>query len=121
MLKDGERCLHAHFCANSVTNWYQLTKGPDDQQTRVQLVSMIEHCPSGALSYEIDGELVEPDLPQAVSPVPDGPLFVSGGVEIERADDEPMEVRNRVTLCRCGASSNKPLCDGTHAEIGFQA
>ena len=44
----------------------------------------------------------------------DGPLWVTGGIQIERADGQPMEVRNRVTLCRCGASSNKPLCDGTH-------
>jgi hypothetical protein len=82
---------------------------------------MIEHCPSGALAYEIDGELVEPDLPVQISPIANGPLFVSGGVPIERADGELIETRNRVTLCRCGASSNKPLCDGTHAEIGFEA
>jgi CDGSH-type Zn-finger protein len=56
-----------------------------------------------------------------VSPIANGPLFVSGGVPIERADGEPMELSNRVTLCRCGRSSNKPLCDGTHSEIGFEA
>ena len=40
---------------------------------------------------QIDGELVEPDLPKAVAPVPDGPLFVSGGVEITRAAAKPMD------------------------------
>jgi CDGSH-type Zn-finger protein len=57
----------------------------------------------------------------AVSPVTDGPLFVSGGIEIERTSGELLETRNRVTLCRCGQSGNKPLCDGTHFEIDFKA
>jgi CDGSH-type Zn-finger protein len=39
---------------------------------------------------------------------------------IERSDGQPVEVRNRVTLCRCGHSENKPFCDGTHEEIGFK-
>ena len=51
--------------------------------------------------------------------VPDGPLWVTGGIPVERADGQPMETRNRVTLCRCGASGNKPLCDGSHKEVGF--
>jgi CDGSH-type Zn-finger protein len=121
VLKDGERCIHSHFCNIEVTNWFEMIPDTDDPRVRVQLVGMIEHCPSGALSYELDGEPIEPDLPPQVSPIPNGPLFVSGGVPIERADGEPLEVCNRVTLCRCGQSSNKPLCDGTHAEIGFKA
>ena len=82
---------------------------------------MVERCPSGALSYalEADGETVDPDLPKEVALIPDGPLWVSGGIPVERRDGQPLETRNRVTLCRCGASSNKPLCDGTHKEIGF--
>jgi CDGSH-type Zn-finger protein len=48
-----------------------------------------------------------------------GPLWVRGGIQVEAADGTPYEVRNRVTLCRCGASQNKPFCDGSHAAIGF--
>src|SRR4029077_8850295 len=77
-------------------------------------------CPSGALSYSINGEVVEPDLPQEIAVTPDGALWVSGGIPIERADGQPCEVRNRVTLCRCGASNNQPYCDGTHKEDGFR-
>ena len=47
------------------------------------------------------------------------PLWVRGGVQIVSADGGVYEVRSRVTLCRCGASSNKPFCDGSHASIGF--
>jgi len=50
----------------------------------------------------------------------DGPYWVRGGVRIESADGHVWETRNRVTLCRCGASSNKPFCDATHDEIGFR-
>jgi nucleotide-binding universal stress UspA family protein/CDGSH-type Zn-finger protein/nitrite reductase/ring-hydroxylating ferredoxin subunit len=82
---------------------------------------MVEHCPSGALVYEIGGEIVEPDIPRAVSPVEDGPLWVTGNVSIVRSDGTPLETRNRVTLCRCGESKNKPMCDGTHADVGFVA
>jgi CDGSH-type Zn-finger protein len=39
---------------------------------------------------------------------------------VERADGVPLETRNRVTLCRCGQSANKPLCDGTHRTVGFR-
>jgi CDGSH-type Zn-finger protein len=46
---------------------------------------------------------------------------VRGGIAVVSADGEQYEVRNRMTLCRCGASSNKPFCDGTHASIKFQA
>jgi len=85
---------------------------------------MVERCPSGALTYQIEaGEPdIEPDLPQQVSatteitsfgPI-DGPLWVSGCIPVERSDHEFFETRNRVTLCNCGLSGNKPLCDGAH-------
>jgi CDGSH-type Zn-finger protein len=50
----------------------------------------------------------------------DGPLLVRGGIPVESEDGRPYEVRNRVTLCRCGHSRNKPFCDGTHDQIGFR-
>jgi CDGSH-type Zn-finger protein len=50
-----------------------------------------------------------------------GPLWLRGGIAVISSDGYQYEVRNRVTLCRCGASQNKPFCDGTHAAIGFRA
>ena len=80
---------------------------------------MIERCPSGALTYAVDGETIEPDLPVAVAVIPDGPLWVSGGLDVTRSNGTALETRNRVTLCRCGQSGTKPLCDGSHKEAGF--
>ncbi|MEO5901562.1 MAG: CDGSH iron-sulfur domain-containing protein [Ilumatobacteraceae bacterium] len=48
-----------------------------------------------------------------------GPIWVRGGIPISSSDGRAYEVRNRVTLCRCGASTNKPFCDASHAPIGF--
>jgi CDGSH-type Zn-finger protein len=121
---DRSVCEHAGFCGNRVTTvWKMLRQGDtDDTVKRSQLIAMVERCPSGALTYrlEADGEDVEPELRTAIGVVDDGPLFVTGGVRVERADGEPMETRNRITLCRCGGSGNKPLCDGSHKTNGFR-
>src|SRR3989344_5837069 len=49
-----------------------------------------------------------------------GPLWIRGGIPVESASGEQYEVRNRVTLCRCGKSKNKPFCNGSHMTSGFK-
>ncbi len=112
-------CEHAGFCGNQVTNVWKMAAKTDDTVVRGQVMAMIDRCPSGALTYEVGGEVVEPVLPAEIDVITDGPLWVTGGVPIERSDGATCEIRNRVTLCRCGASANKPLCDGSHREVGF--
>ncbi len=82
---------------------------------------MIEHCPSGALSFRLTESTpdVEPALAVMVGVVDDGPLLITGGIPVTREDGTTDGVRNRVALCRCGQSANKPYCDGTHAKVGF--
>lgn len=120
---DRSICMHAGFCSNEISNVWQMTQESSDTQVRAQIIAMVERCPSGALSYALapDGPIVESDLPKEIALTPDGALWASGGIPIERADGQPFEVRNRVTLCRCGASKNKPLCDGTHSDVEFKA
>ena len=122
LLKDDRSlCVHAGFCGNRITNIWNMVPNAADTQVRAQIMAMVDRCPSGALSFALDaaGDDVEPDLPREIAVIPDGPLWVSGGIPVERRDAQPLETRNRVTLCRCGASSNKPLCDGSHKEVGF--
>ena len=70
-------------------------------------------------------KVFEPPFEPSISIIEDpgirvsGPIWVKGGIRIESADGKSYTVRNRVTLCRCGQSSNKPFCDGTHASMGF--
>jgi len=118
---DRSLCVHAGFCGNRITNLWKMVPETADPQVRAQVMAMVEQCPSGRLSFALDAdsENVEPDLPKEIAVIPDGPLWISGGIPVERRDGQPFETRNRVTLCRCGASSNKPLCDGTHKEVGF--
>ncbi len=112
-------CVHAGFCGNQVSNVWKMTANTDDTVVRAQVMAMVEKCPSGALTYAVDGEVIEPGLPEEIGVIPDGPLWVTGGIPITRSDGAVIETRQRVTLCRCGASSIKPLCDGSHKEIGF--
>ena len=120
---DRSICQHAGFCGNRQTNVWEMLggSGTEDSVARAQLMAMIERCPSGALTYRLEpeGAAVEPDFRQEIGVVDDGPLFLSGGVRVQRSDGTVQEIRNRVTLCRCGASKSKPLCDGSHRDIGF--
>jgi len=53
--------------------------------------------------------------------VKNGPLIVNGPVELKDADGKLYPIKERIALCRCGGSTTKPFCDGTHSKIGFQA
>ncbi len=118
---DRSICVHAGFCGTRVTNVWKQVAGTDDSAVRMAVINEIEKCPSGALTYRFDGddEDTEPALPRQVGVVDDGPLWVTGGIPVVTSDGVELEVRNRVTLCRCGQSGNKPLCDGSHTAAGF--
>lgn len=128
--RDFSLCMEAGFCGNRFANIPKMAADTDDTRVRSQVIAMIERCPSGSYTYSIeDGDAdIEPDLPQQVAVVTEmtddgpimGPLWVTGNIQIERADGQPFETRNRVTLCRCGLSKTKPLCDGAHREFGIK-
>ena len=128
--RDHSLCIGAGYCGNRRTNIAKLVAesaaNPEDVRARVQAIAMIENCPSGSYTYSLTrgGDDVEPDLPKQVAVTTEitsdgpiaGPLWVTGGIPIERSDGQPMETRNRVTLCCCGQSKTKPLCDGSHKD-----
>ncbi|WP_439677368.1 ferritin-like domain-containing protein [Embleya sp. MST-111070] len=123
----GELCVHAAFCIGATRPIAKMLDDTDDPDMRANIMGRIDHCPSGSYTYALErgGETVEVDLPQTVSVLEEehglaSALWVTGGVPVYRADGKPLETRNRTTLCRCGHSAGKPLCDGTHREIGFR-
>lgn len=67
------------------------------------------------------GMLAERDGPLALDPLPDGPLRVQGNLEIVSGTGRVVARMAEAYLCRCGASSNKPFCDGSHARVGFKS
>lgn len=127
-LKDvKEFCANARFCDKEEGVW-KLTQGlSGDKKSRDLAIEECSNCPSGRL-VAIDkktGETIEPKFKPSIGLVEDpmakvsGPLWVKGGIPIESAEGVNYEVRNRVTLCRCGKSHNKPYCDGSHIKTKF--
>lgn len=116
---DGTLCTKAGFCANRVTNIWKELEHAGDSRVRFDVIQRVERCPSGRLAYDLGAGPVEPDLPRGVAVTKDGPYWVTGGITVTMADGRVLETRNRVQLCRCGHSSNKPLCDGSHRDVKF--
>jgi CDGSH-type Zn-finger protein len=113
-------CAHAAFCSSRVTNVWKASKTiDDDAELRQTVVEMINRCPSGALTYEVGGVPTEREMSPEIRVQKDGPYIIRGGINVKRADGQPLEIRYRMCLCRCGHSKNKPLCDGSHFEVGF--
>lgn len=80
----------------------------------------VKGCPSGALSYSRAGEAGgDTEREPMVTVTKDGPYAVTGGIELIGAEFGEGASRERYTLCRCGASRNKPFCDGSHWRVGF--
>ncbi len=118
-------CVRARFCHPQGGTW-ELVKRSDEKELEELAVAQACNCPSGRLVAWRDGEPIEPQCEPSISITEDpgagvgGPLWVKGGIRIESEDGTPYETRNRVTLCRCGHSKNKPLCDGSHRSAGFK-
>jgi hypothetical protein len=86
-----------------------------------EIVAIVRKCPSGALSYAIDGVEAEPlDRPPMVTVTDNGPYAVTGGIELIGVKFGQGASTEHYTLCRCGASKNKPFCDGSHWDVEFR-
>jgi CDGSH-type Zn-finger protein len=119
-------CSKARFCERAKGIW-KLTKKSNDPEARAIAIEEAGNCPSGRLVVwdKATGLPIEPDFEPSLVIVEDpeakvsGPIWVRGGIPVEGTDGTEYEVRNRVTLCRCGRSENKPFCDATHVLVGF--
>ena len=123
-LADNEHlCVHARFCMRAGGIW-NLVEQSGDQEARYIAIEEACNCPSGRLviTDNESGKAIEPEFEKSIVVIEypprgeHGPLWVRGGITIESADGKPYEIRNRVTICRCGRSGNKPFCDGSHIE-----
>lgn len=119
-------CAFGRFCDPNGSVW-QLVSETDRASAHEDFVRQTCNCPSGRLVAwdNATGESLEPRYEPSIGLIEDpvkhcsGPIWLRGGVQLVGADGFQYEVRNRMTLCRCGASKNKPFCDGSHAAIGF--
>ncbi|MGA8033619.1 MAG: CDGSH iron-sulfur domain-containing protein [Casimicrobiaceae bacterium] len=127
-LTDAEAlCAFGRFCDPNGSVW-NLVNETDAAAARAAFTRQTCDCPSGRLVAwdNATGKPVEHEYTPSIGVIDDpakhcaGPLWLRGGVQLVGADGFRYEVRNRMTLCRCGGSRNKPFCDGTHAAIGFR-
>lgn len=123
ILFDGSRCVHSRNCVLSRPDVFvPNVKGKwihPENATPAEVAELAHNCPSGAIRYEMLGPGAREEEPPRVNIVrvrENGPLAFSAEIQIRGEDPE-----YRVTLCRCGASSHKPYCDGSHADWEFAA
>ncbi len=120
-------CIHSAICFNGLGDVFHPQELPwitPEKSTTKNIIDQIKKCPSGALSYYMNAEEekgeVKIDAETIVETVPNGPLMVYGNVSIKNNDGVITKKNNVTAFCRCGASANKPFCDGSHKKIDFQ-
>ena len=121
----SDACIHSGICVRGLGEVFKPKERPwiqIDAASTEALVNQVKACPSGALSYYMNDEADKPSetLETKVEVLKDGPLLVYGTLKVTHKDGTE-ETKNRTTaFCRCGASQNKPYCDGAHVDQGFQ-
>ncbi|MEP2670120.1 MAG: (4Fe-4S)-binding protein [Cyclobacteriaceae bacterium] len=119
-------CIHSKNCFHGLSSVFDPKNRPwvnAEGASTKKIVEQIKKCPSGALSYLMNNEEELPESVQSetiIEMAQDGPLMVYGNLTITTAEGKSLK-KNKVTaFCRCGASGNKPFCDGSHKKVGFK-
>jgi uncharacterized Fe-S cluster protein YjdI len=118
-------CIHSAMCVRGLPQvfntrekpWINIKGAGTDA-----IIQQVSKCPSGALSYfkneNQTNEVTEKET--IIEVTKNGPIMVYGNLTVKHTDGTETK-KNRVTaFCRCGGSSNKPYCDGTHRKINFE-
>ena len=128
---DARRCLHVAECVRGLPSVFDPDVRPWIQPGNAAaeaVAEVVRRCPTGALHYALTSDLTSEttsgsdevgDDETQITPQPDGPLMVRGRLRVATPQGDLQETR--AALCRCGASGNKPFCDGTHSKIGWRS
>ena len=123
---DGRLCIHVGECGRSEGELFVGGRNPwcdpNLAGSADRVAEVCQRCPTGALTYvRKDGGAAEvaPGRNQVVV-ANDGPLYFTGALDIDGAAADQVGVKFRAALCRCGASKNKPFCDNSHRDVGFE-
>ena len=116
-------CFHSRNCVRSLPQVFDESRRPwvqVDAASADEVETAVARCPSGALrTRRLDGR-AQPRSAQEICASENGPLLVTGGVRVLDAAGNVLYEGENAALCRCGGSSNKPFCDGTHRTNGFR-
>ncbi len=125
------KCIHSAKCVRNLPGVFMPQERPwvkINNAGTEQLIDAVDQCPSKALTWKYnDQEDFEKELNEAIEKntdvniLKDGPILIKGKFEITDSKGNVLEAKESAALCRCGASENKPFCDGNHKNIGFKA
>ena len=116
-------CAHAGFCTDGLPGVFHLGGEPfvdPNGASAQEIIDVVKQCPSGALSYSFgseSGPIIIEDA--SIYIAPNGPYEVKGKITMDETTRGKGASETCATLCRCGASKNKPFCDGSHWDAGF--
>lgn len=119
-------CSHSAECLRNLESVFSLEERPwinPDRATVESVIDTVRRCPSGALSYSINGieDRDQTERKPVVIVDRNGPYRIEGGIELMGIENCGIGAsKEHYTLCRCGASNNKPFCDGAHLSIKFK-
>lgn len=118
-------CSHAGYCTDKLKQVFRSGAKPwidPDGAAVAEITKVIQMCPSGALSYSVDGKEFNRSIDDApkIQMSPHGPLELDGGVVLKGVPLLEGAPATHATLCRCGQSKNKPFCDGSHWYANFR-
>ncbi|MBT8395085.1 MAG: hypothetical protein HKO81_05550 [Flavobacteriaceae bacterium] len=122
---EPKKCIHAGECLKLLPNVYNPKEKPwikVENASTNELIHQIKACPSGALSYKTESDMnkKESHLETKVEVLKDGPLLIYGSLTITKQDGNKEKKQRTTAFCRCGASANKPYCDGAHNKTDFK-
>jgi uncharacterized Fe-S cluster protein YjdI len=120
------KCIHSTICFKGLPDVFNPRKRPwitlEKSETDA-IIEQIKACPSGALSYFMNDEsnqesqIIENTVVEVLE---NGPLLVYGNLNVKDKDGKETMKSQTTAFCRCGASQNKPYCDGSHVKIAFE-
>ena len=117
-------CAHSARCSDNLAAVFKYGVEPwiDPDGAGIEaIIDTVRKCPSGALSYAIDGIEAQPaERAPGITVTKDGPYAVVGNVPLAGQATDGLSAGECYALCRCGASKNKPFCDGSHWNVGFK-
>jgi len=122
---DGRLCIHIQECTRAHGELFKSGREPwgePDRGDADYVAEVARRCPTGSLTYARKDGGTEETAPDSNTVIiaNNGPLYVSGELDVDGAADDMPGVRFRAALCRCGDSKNKPFCDNTHENAGFK-
>jgi uncharacterized Fe-S cluster protein YjdI len=120
-----DKCIHSAICISGLPNVFDNQKRPwvnIQGATSERIIEQVKACPSGALSYFMNGQenQVVENLQTVVEVLPDGPLLIHGTLKVKGKGGNETIKEKTTAFCRCGASANKPYCDGSHIAVQFK-